>query len=366
MLDDVYNSALGIENQFAHKCILVIPSESYDAQTITVLQGLEELGFTVKTFKRNINTWFCEQVVSDVSTLVFDFVLSGLHWGTRWTHYKTHKLHNYPRVLIDGDDTMIGDTWEKKLERYAQMYKMDPPDIVKNASIAPYRWVEPHRGYRPDVVFTLGRNIEQSGQGRYIPKGIHREYLTLAGVIPTEQRAIDFAHIPGNGVWRTAMSALCNLGLLPGLVVNGEARGNPIYPPQIAPMADQDNNVHSYHRWACWSEYYKLLNNTKVIIHPGIDHYPFWETKRIYEGWACGCVVAMSTPTVDVSDYPPTEVCPEAVYEDHAELVEKARYWYDNPDYLNWLAGQSREHGQKFFSPVAIARYFLKAIKEEL
>ena len=63
VLADIQGRAQGIERHFAYRAILFIPSESYDAAAITVIQGLDELGFKIYTFKPNINSWFCNTVI---------------------------------------------------------------------------------------------------------------------------------------------------------------------------------------------------------------------------------------------------------------------------------------------------------------
>jgi hypothetical protein len=363
-LEEAYQGSLNSERHFPNKRILHIGSESYDAQTVAVCQGLDRLGFEIYVpVKPNINSWFCNKVIRNPRQYKFDFVLSSLHWGTRWSHYGRYGLWHYPKVLIDGDDNMPGDTWRTKFDRYLKTYKVNPPNEVKALELAPYRWVESLDGYKPDVVFALAKYPG----AYYIPKGLQHQWLDQNGSKTIMARGIDFCHVPGPGAWRRAMSALLVLGVLPGTIHNEAVRGKPAYPTTwVRSVAERDAGIHSWDRWAMYTDFYRILDDTRVLIHPGIDHWPFWEARRIYEGWACGCLVAMSTPTVDVSEYPPTGVCPEAVYASHEELISKGKFWYENPDILDSLAVQSAARARRYFSPVAVARYFLKRVHDAI
>jgi hypothetical protein len=366
-LDDVYRQALDSPDAFERKRVLWIGSESYDAPAICVLEGLKRLDFEVHVLKPNINSWFCETVVEDPSRHKYDFVLSSLHWGTRWSHYDKFKLHGYPKVLIDGDDARPGqDDWRAKYDFWVETYGLEESEEVKAAEIAPRRWMEPLGGYRPDVVFTMQKQPGDK-ETHYIPSGIHERYLAMSLGKRLEERHIDIAHVPGPGVWRSAMSDLFRLGTFHGTAHEGPARGRPVYPPEIRGLAERDgDNVHSYHRWACWTAYYEILNHSKVFVHPGIDHLPFWDCPRIYEGMACGCLVTMSTPCTDVSDYPPTDVCPQAVFVGHEEMIRNAEAWYKDRGYLDDLRRKCYRRGVKFFAPVPVARYFLHKVRRSL
>jgi len=156
-LDRTLRKAQNAEKAYKHKAVLFIPSESYDAATITVLQGLQELGFTVYTYRKpNINSWFCNQVVQSIpSWMSFDFVLSNMHWGTQWHLYNELELNNYPKVLIDGCDNRARHTWRDKYDFYCRKYKgkVRPRSDVLAQAIQPYRWMELLDGYKPDVDF---------------------------------------------------------------------------------------------------------------------------------------------------------------------------------------------------------------------
>lgn len=367
-LEDVWRECRDSEQLFPHKRILHIGSESFDAQTVTVVQGLAALGFEVCTIgKANINSWFCNKIIANPAKFKFDFILSALHWGTRFSHFRRFGLLNYPKVLIDGDDSiMVNDAWRTKYDRYVERYDHNLPNEVKDAESPPHRWTDTLDGYEPDVVFTLAAERRQ-GNHYYIPKGIRDQWRAMGLNKDTQSRTIDFAHIPGSGTWREAMRDLLDLGVLPGNVYNARARGEPVYPNEIRTLAEKDSvNTHSYYRWACYPEFYQVLNNAKVFVHPGIDHWPFWEAARIYEAWACGCLVAMSEPTVDVSNYPPTGVCPDAVFASHDELIDKARFWHASPKHLDTLRKRSARRAYKYFSPASVARYFLRRVHDAI
>lgn len=361
-LDEIHAESRDSPTHFEHKRILWIGSESYDAPAVCVLEGLDALGFEVYTIgKPNVNSWFCNQAIDDPNRYRYSFVLSSLHWGTRWSHYDKYGLHGYPKVLIDGDDCFSQEhTWRDKHALWAERYGYEGDEAVKDAERQMRRWMEPLGGYKPDAVFTMQKHDKDT---YYLPSGIHRRYLAMNEALPLVSRHIHFAHFPTSGVWRDAMRDLLRIGALPGTIHNLATYGAPIYPDGVEPEAE---NVHSLQRLACCVSYYHILNRSKVLIHPGIDHWPFWECQRIYEGWACGCVVAMSVPRTNVSDYPPTEVCPEAVYSSHEELIRIAREFHDRPEYLEVLRAKSLRRSRRFFTPKPVARYFLHKIRESL
>lgn len=371
-LESAYSQAKGSENYFTNKSILFIGSESYDAPAITVLQGLDKLGFDVYTlWKENINSWFCNTVIDDPSKYDFDFVLSNFHWGTRWSHYERFELDDYPWVLIDGDDNPgLGTTWRDKYEHYRDgVYSVDPPEAIKERNLMPFRWVEPLHGYDPDVRFASQKHVEDEGS-HYLPFGIHEQYFQLATNRTVEERTIDLTHIPGPGAKRTRMSwglkALNSLRLLPGTVHNEEVRGQSIYPDEIADYVESDDNVHSYHRWQLFEEYFSVLNNSQILVYPGVDDYPFWDSKRPWEALVSGCFVLLWRPNIDVSEYPITELSDYAVYGSFREFLRKYRYLNNNPEELEERRTRMVSRAMKYFSPEAIARYFLFTIASEV
>lgn len=369
-LKSIYNESKDSEKYFTHKNILFVGSESYDAPTITVLQGLSQLGFRICTIKKpNINSWFCNQVVEDVCHLKFDFVLSNLHWGTRWSYYRKYNLAGYPKVLINGDDDLNQGDWRKKYSHYTTQYVCDPPESVRDLNLMPYRWVESLCDYQPDIVFTAQKQLDDS-HSIYSPFGIHEQYKTLYQGKSTSERKIDFAHIPGPGKRRKSMKNLINLfhrlKIVPGCIHNSHVTGEKLIPDVIRDYVMNDVNVHSYHRWVMRKSYFEVLNNSKVLIYPGIDKWPFWDSKRLWEAYASGCLVLVARPCIDVKDYPVTEVCEYAVYDSVLEFISKCRHLYKHPDSLDELRVKAVQRSWKYFSPRPIARYFLMRIAQRI
>lgn len=358
-LERVLYKAKDAEKKFKYKSVLFIPSESYDAATITVIQGLEELGFTVYTYKKpNINSWFCN-VVTDKIPAEIDFVLSNMHWGTRWHLYDELKLNKYPKVLIDGCDNRDRHDWKDKYKFYCEKYKgrtcPEPNELAKD--LQPYRWMEPLHGYKPDVIFTSQKN--PGDEMIYLPFGIHREYFLLREGKVEKDRRIDFANFPGPGDKRGELTEFLQAHKLPGRVHNGKAKGMAIIPKEIEFLVYADKNVHSYHRWILYRDYFKILNDTKVLLYPGVYARPHWDSKRPWEALASGCLVMTEKPPIDMSEYPMTELCPFAVYKDFGEMVEKCGRLYANQGWLEQLRLETVQGALRYFTPRPIANYFL-------
>ena len=137
ILEKIFQKAMNIEQKFKKKKVLFIGSESYDAPTIGVIEGLHTLGFKILVYKKlNINSWFCNTIIDSLDSIEdnIDFVLSNLHWGTRWSLYQklTHKV---PYILIDGDDRTHGDllsNWVNKYAKYCKSYRLEPLDEIKD------------------------------------------------------------------------------------------------------------------------------------------------------------------------------------------------------------------------------------------
>jgi hypothetical protein len=371
-LEEIYQESKNSENYFKYKNVLFIGSESYDAPTITVLEGLDELGFNIFTIKKpNINSWFCNKIIDNINGLKFDFILSNLAWGTRWSYYKRYNLYSYPKVLIDGDDNLYWENWQEKYNYYIKKYTYNPPEEIKNLRLMPYRWVESLGEYEPDVIFTAQKRFDDK-ESFYLPFGIHKQYFSLYERKSTQEREFDFTHIPGPGVYRERMSQLVRIcrrfKIIPGKISNESAygKGNEIIFEEIKDNTINDFNVHSYHRWIMDKFYFHLLNNSKVLIYPGIDHFPFWDSKRPWEAYASGCLVLMSKPCIDVSEYPLTEICDFAVYGSYFEFIKKCRYLYKNQSYLDELRKQAFEKAKKYFTSKSIANYFLRNIVKKI
>jgi hypothetical protein len=369
ILEHVCAASQGSEEPFRNRSILFIGSESYDAPTITVLQGLHELGFEICTIKKpNINSWFCNKVVDQVNARKFDFALSNLHWGTMWSYYRKYHLVNYPKVLIDGDDNLNQANWIDKYNRYTTSYCYDPPESIKELRRMPYRWIEPLNDYQPDIVFTAQKQYGDRNS-IYLPFGIHEQYRTMYQGKNTIQRRIDFAHIPGPGrkrrLTQTLIRVLKSIKVMPGHIHNSYVTGEESIPAVIEDDVIHDENVHSYHRWVIRKAYFDVLNDSKVLIYPGIDKWPFWDSKRPWEAYASGCLVLMASPSIDVTEYPITELGDGyAVYRSAAELVFKCRYLYKHPESLDRLRLKAVQGAWEYFSPVPIARYFLMRVAQ--
>jgi len=290
-----------------------------------------------------------------------------MHWGTQWHLYNELELNGYPKILIDGCDNRGHRTWRDKYDFYCQKYKgkhRPEPDVLAQA-IQPYRWMEPLDGYRPDVVFTSQKNPGDRDTV-YLPFGIHREYLRFAKGRATKDRSVDFANMPGPGDKRKELTAFLQSNNVPGRVHNGQVRGRAVVPRDIENLVSHDHNIHSWHRWVCYEGYFRLLNDTKVFLYPGVYARPHWDSKRVWEAWASGCLVTTEDPPIDMSEYPMTELCPPAVYKSFGDMVDKCHAFYRDPGWLDQHRVRAVEGALKYFTPVPLARYFLWKIQGRL
>jgi len=359
ILKSVYNKSQGIEKRFKHKAILFIPTESYDAATITVLQGLRELDWRIFTIgKPNINAWFVNEIIENPHKVKFDFVLSNLHWGNRWDYYDKFKLHGRFKVLIDGCDNRGKKNWEQKYDFYREKYRSSPLALVMAKDLQPYRWMMGLHGYKPDIVFTSQK--PHGSKTFYLPFGIRREYPQFALGKSGKERSIDFAHFPGPGSGRKRLTAFLAKTKLLGRIHNGTVLGQSIIPKQVERFVRRDNNVHSWHRWVSSGSYFWKLNNTKVLIYPNVyTDRAHWDSMRIWEAYASGCLVLLEKPNIDMSQYPATELCNEAQYTCLRDLVGKCKRLYSNQGRLEQLRLQAVEGALRYFTPVPLARMFL-------
>lgn len=371
-LEEVYSQCQGSERFFKHKKVLFIGSESYDDPVITVLEGLNELGFDIYTIKKpNINSWFCNKIIDDPNELEFDFVLSSLHWGTRWSYYKKYNLNRYLKVLIDGDDNQNWKDWQEKYRHYLKKYVCNPPDEIKDADLMPYRWVEPLDHYNPDILFTSQKRFDDK-ESFYLPFGIHSHYYSLFQKKNTSEREYDFLHVPGAGDYRKQMNLLLRVcrkfKIIPGKIhISFDRSREALCDERLRKYVVDDENVHSWHRWVMSRQYFNALNNSKVLVYPGIDPLPFliWDSKRPWEAYAAGCLVLMPKPLIDVFQYPLTQICGYAVYNSYIGLVLKCRHLSKNPSALDQYRKEAFLRAQKYFTPKPIANYFLKKIYDK-
>jgi len=350
------------------KNLLFIGSESYDAPTITVLEGLQKLGWNIYTLnKPNINSWFCNQVVNETSLPKIRFVLSNLHWGTRWSLYEKLDLLKCKKVLIDGDDDPNIGNWYKKYSWHCDRYPLNPPEEVRSEQLAPYRWMEDLGNYRPDYVFCSQKSFSDSSI--YLPFGIHQKYYELSENRSLEERKYTFAHFPGPGQRRRyavrAINAYNKIIRPSPRIWNQTIRGEFQAPPEIQHLIVQDKNVHSWHRWTMPKEYFKILNQSRVVIYPGVDHWPFWDSKRPWEAIACGAAVLMQLPTIDTQSRGLETLDSDFVFDGTIDLLRKIRCLQKLPiDEFNNKIQRFVGLAQKQFSSVNIARFFLQTIKE--
>jgi hypothetical protein len=344
--------------------LVYIGSESYDAPTITVLQGLHHLGWTVYTLgKPNINSWFCNTVVESLDGLQVDFALSNLHWGTRWSLYGTPALDGLPRVLIDGDDSLPGESWRERHARYTRTYGSPPPGH-EQLLVQPERWMEPLGDYRPDVLF-VSQKQPGDATSAYLPFGIHDEYLNLAHDRPVSERSIDTLYVYGPGHDRTQMTRFLRaaelLRLLTRNTVLGEVRGDDALAEEIADAAARDNGVHGYYRWTHSRAYFEALGSSRTFVYaPPVA--TSWDSKRPWEALASGTLVLMLPPGIDMSEYSLVEECPEIVCQSRLALLRRLRELTRAPDELEALRASYRARALERFTPEPIARYFLERV----
>ena len=385
-LEETYVECFESEKKFHQKAILFIGSESYDSATITIIEGLNSLGFKIYTYKKpNINSWFCNNVIHSLFNIenVIDFVLSNLHWGTRWNLYGqlTHKV---PFILIDGDDRLHNDNvsdWKSKYKYILQSYKR-ASDNVKNMVLCPYRWAEEMKGeielkdcndcsvqiqyqYNPDIVF-MSQKYKINKDAIYLPFGIHANYIEKTQIIKnTYNRSIDICNIPGPGTFRSQMVSIVDSNLSNYNVWNKLVYGDMSVDDEIKEYCEKDtNNIHSWHRWRICNDYHNVLLDSKISIISLIDKYnaPGWESKRVYEALAYGSLPMFERqPDFDNSSYPIQDICEgiEFEFQNYKELIDNCEYLLKNQNILEEKRQMSYKNALKYFTSVPITRYFL-------
>lgn len=395
-LQKTFEKCLGAELFYKKKAILFIGSESYDSATITVIEGLNLLGFKIYTFKKpNINSWFCNTIIHSLFDIEsdIDFVLSNLHWGTKWSLYG-QLLHKVPYILIDGDDRLHNDNisdWKSKYVHILQSYKRASEDI-KKMELCPFRWAEElsgemhvhdinendvniHYEYHPDLVF-MSQKYKINTKEIYLPFGIHSNYIEQSQqIMNTFDRSIDICHIPGPGEYRANMVNIINKNFLQDdsfVVWNKLVYGDMTVDEKIKEYCEKDKqNIHSWHRWRICKDYHNVLLDSKISIISLIDKYnaPGWESKRIYEALAYGSVVLFERqPDFDNSSYPIQDICDgiEFEYQNYEQLIDRCTHLLHNKYELEEKRKKCYEGALKYFTSIPITRYFLFNIKEKL
>lgn len=373
LLEELYQKTQNIEEEFKKKKILFIPSESYDGATITIIEGLYKLGFKILTYKKNnINSWFCNEIIDNLDNIEdeIDFVLSNLHWGTRWSLYKKLK-HEVPYILIDGDDRIHGNersNWLDKYNNYIRSYKVNPPEEIKNMELSPYRWMEKMEDYKPDIVF-MSNKYHSNKNEIYLPFGINDVYLDKFENITFGDRNIDVCHIPGPGSLREEMQRMLPKITPKNFTLHNEkVYGSFKVDEKINIFCQKDNNVHSWHRWRNCDEYFKTLNRSKIFVFTVCDkeNAPGWDNKRFYEVISSGCLILFYKPRLlNTSEYPQEELCDFSSFEfkNYKKLQEKINFLLSNPSVLEEKIKEFHENGIKYYNSKQIAKYFLFKIK---
>lgn len=384
LLEEIYLKTKNIENKFPKKKILFIPTESYDDPGITIIEGLNKLGFEILVYKKNnINSWFCNKIVKNLDNIEdkIDFVISNLHWGTRWSLYKKLK-HKVPYILIDGEDRLHDwskhkewkrSNWKDTIECREKKYKKNPPEKIKDMELSPYRWVEDLGDYKPDIIFK-SQKYKINKDCIYLPFGIKEWYYKYNQNKGIDKRKTDIIHIGGKcaGDYRKIMSEFMNkydnkhkFNIFNDLVYGDTQCDN-----KIKNFIDKDKNIHSWHRWRCCEKYYNKLNDSKILINHGIDKYnaPGWDSKRVWEAVSQDCfVLYQKQKDFDNSEYPIEEICGYSNYEfdNFNNLKEKMEYLLLNPKFFEKKRQKFLKNGKKYFDSVTITRYFLWNIKNQ-
>ncbi len=363
-LNAIYERALTISPRFKHKRLLFIGSESYDAPVVTVIQGLQDLGFEVFTIgKPNMNSWFCNHVVDSPDGIHFDFVLSNSAWGTRWSDYDRFNLRRFPMVLIDGDDNPMGlVSWREKHSLNRSRYPV--ADAAEMDAIIPqWRWMDSAIPPDPAVVFCSQRHPDDD-ESVFLPFGIQREHLGFSRSIPFEERSLDFVCFLGSGRARKLMHWFLKIGggmgVFPGKLAVEATHGPYFVPALLRHSHKMDPDL--FRCWAFDETYFDRLNHAKALVYPGVAGLPFWDSRRPWEALANGCLVLYGPPTIALGDYSLAGLSPFLQYNHLLDLTQKAWFLTRHPEAFKTLQTETIQAAKKYFSPKAIARYFLMEV----
>lgn len=358
ILEEIFKKTMNIENKFKKKKILFIPSESYDGCTITIIEGLNKLGFEILVYKKsNINSWFCNQIINSLEHIEkqIDFVISNLHWGTQWSLYKVLK-HTVPYILIDGDDHNNCVSWIDKYKKYINSYKANLSNEEKILSLQQVRWMENiPKNYKPDLIFT---SQKFSTEGIYLPFGINNSYLKFNEKKTTKNKTIDISHFPGPGIHRTHMTRVIDNNFKVYNVVNKKVYGEMDVHHIIKDNCLKDKNIHSWHRWKTCKEYFKTINNSKICIYetaPG-----GWDSKRPWEILSQGTLLLFNKPNNFIDqDYSITNINPFCEFKSINDMINKCNILLSNPKDLEKMRIKMHMNAMRYFTSEPLARYFL-------
>tara|TARA_B100001093_G_scaffold329155_1_gene314152 strand:+ start:1103 stop:2158 length:1056 start_codon:yes stop_codon:yes gene_type:complete len=344
------------------KNILFIGSESYDGPTITIIEGLYNLGYKIFVYKKtNINSWFCNIIIDSLDNIEdnIDFIISNLHWGTRWDLY--NKINKkIPYILIDGDDHN-NNTWKNKYIKYCNSYGILNTIQIKDIetqNLLSKRIMIKIENYEPDLIF---KTQKFNNEGIYLPFGINFSYLQFKKNIPISKRKIDICHFPGPGKYRENMTNIINKNFKNYSVSNKLIYGNMIVDNNIKTFCEKDNNIHSWHRWKTCDEYFNTINNSKICIYvpaPG-----GWDSKRPWEILSQGTILLyFKTPGLIDNEYPLKQLGNFFEFTTIEELINKCNLLLNNKDFLNEKAKECHKNAEKYFTSEPITEYFLSNI----
>jgi len=359
VLEEIFKQTLNSENEFVKKRILLIPSESYDGAIITIIEGLNKLGFEILVYKKdNINSWFCNTIIHSLENIEdnIDFILSNLHWGTRWDLYENFE-HKVPYVLVDGDDHNNCSSWINKYNKYTQSYKIvDHNNNVVNKNLSNFRWmIKMPNTYKPDIIF---KSQKFNKEGIYLPFGINNSYLKFHKNKKTRERKIDISHFPGPGVNRHHMTNFIKNNFKKYNVINKKIYGDLDCDCKIKPFCLEDQNIHSWHRWKTCKDYFNTINDSKICIYepaPG-----GWDSKRPWEMLSQGTLLLFYKPNNFFDkEYSISNIEPYNQITSYDDLIEKSDHLLNNLNFLETKRKLVYDRAMKYFSSVPIARYFL-------
>jgi hypothetical protein len=175
----------------------------------------------------------------------------------------------------------------------------------------------------PDVVF-----LSQKPHSRctfYLPYGIRQEYLEHCPDRHWDDRGYDFAAVKGPGHKREQLFEWLRMHTLPGRVFNGKP-----------------------------GDLWGLLGDTRFFVYPGVSESE-WDSKLLWQAMAAGCILLMEQPPIDMSQYDVRDIA--FVYPKLPIKVE-----YDPKDSYEKIRSHLADQARRYFSPTAIARYFLRKI----